>query len=681
MDPAKRAEKLREEIERHNHRYYVLDDPLISDAEYDRLMRELQEIEAVHPELVTSDSPTRRVGGTAADEFAKAPHEPPMLSLANCFNEEELLEFDGRIQKGLGGGGGQAQLGLFGERAAIGYVAEPKLDGLAVELIYENGVLVTGSTRGDGTTGEDVTANVRTVRNIPLNLKSVAKKGVKVPSRISVRGEALMLKAEFEKLNRSRAAAGAPIFANPRNAAAGSLRQLDPAVSASRPLSIYIYAPGRLEEIPGSHWEFLEYAAALGLPVLREYNRLCKGAEQVLEYYREMMARRHDLAFDVDGVVVKVDSFREQAELGAIAKSPRWATAFKFPPVQETTRLLDIVVQVGRTGALTPVAVLKPVQLAGVEVSRATLHNQEDIDRKDVRIGDWVVVQRAGDVIPEIVKPIPERREGGEKKFTMPPKCPECGTAVERTKGEVAARCPNPGCPAKLSNQIFHFASRRAMDIEGLGEKLAEQLVEKGLVRTIPDLFEISRETWETLDRFAEKSAANISGAIEGSKATTLRRFLYALGIRQVGEQTAADIARHFGDVKRVMEASLDDLMKIHGIGPEVASSMESYFKDPANRATVERLLALGVRPAVEEPADTTMAGKTFVLTGALPSLTRDEAKELIETRGGRVASAVSKKTSFVVAGEDAGSKLEKARTLGVNVIDEGELLRMIGRK
>jgi DNA ligase (NAD+) len=675
MDIRKRAERLRREIEHHNHRYYVLDDPEISDAEYDRLMRELVDLEAAHPELVTPDSPTQRVGGKPADEFAKAPHDPPMLSLSNCFSETEFLEFDGRVKKGLSGAGGQGD--LFEPGTPYSYVAEPKLDGLAVELIYENGVLVTGSTRGDGTTGEDVTANIRTVRNIPLSLAAVAKKGARIPKTLAVRGEVVILKKDFERLNETRAAEGEPLFANPRNAAAGSLRQLDPAITAKRPLKMFCYAPGRLDGGPETHFEFLEWLKSLGLPV-GEHNRRCRDAAAVVAYYREMLDRRHSLAFDVDGIAVKVDSFALQRELGAVAKAPRWAIAFKFPPVQETTRITRIVVQVGRTGAMTPVAVLEPVRVGGVEVSRATLHNQDEIDRKDVRIGDMVIIQRAGDVIPEVVKPIVEKRTGGERKYRMPDSCPECGTKAERTEDEVVLRCPNPSCPAKLVEAIRHFASRRAMDIEGIGDKLAEQLVAKGLVRSPADLYAISRETWENLDRFAEKSAANIMEALEKSKGTTLRRFVFALGVRHVGEHIAVLLARHFGDIRAVMNATAADMQKIHGIGPEVAAEVEKHFKNPRNRDVVEQLLAAGVKPEIEVGVGTALAGKTFVLTGALASMTRGQAKDEIEKRGGRVASAVSKKTDFVVAGADAGSKLHKAQSLGVKVLSEDDFAAML---
>ena len=675
MDFRRRAVTLRKELEHHNHRYYVLDDPEISDAAYDRLMRELSELEAAHPEIVSPDSPTQRVGGRPAEEFAKAPHDPPMLSLANCFSEEEFHEFDGRVRKGLGAA---TQGDLFGGGADFTYVAEPKLDGLAVELIYEKGVLVTGSTRGDGTTGEDVTANIRTVRNVPLNLAAVAKKGVKIPARLSVRGEVVILKKDFERLNRVRAAEGEPLFANPRNAAAGSLHQLDPSITAKRPLKMFVYAPGRLEKAPASHWEFLDLARSLGLPV-GAYNRRCPDAAAVTACYRDLLAKRHDLPFDIDGVVVKVDSFQQQAGLGAVSKAPRWAIAFKFPPVQETTTIREIIVQVGRTGALTPVAILEPVRVAGVEVGRATLHNQDEIDRKDVRVGDTVIVQRAGDVIPEVVKPIVERRTGRERKYRMPDACPECGAMAEHTEGEVVARCPNPDCPAKLVEKIRHFASRRAMDVEGIGDKLAEQLVEKKLARSLADLYTIDKETWRGLDRFAEKSAQNIVDALEKSKGTTLKRFIFALGIRHVGESIAGLLARHYGDVARLMAVGMDEMQEIRGIGPEVAAAVGAYFKDEVHRDLVARLLAAGVRPAGEKAAAAAaFAGKTVVLTGALNALTRDQAKDEIERRGGRVAGSVSKKTDFVVAGAEAGSKLDRAAALGVKVIGEDEFLAML---
>ncbi|MFA6032751.1 MAG: NAD-dependent DNA ligase LigA [Myxococcota bacterium] len=659
-----RAKELRRELEYHNHRYYVLDDPGITDAAYDRLMRELQELEEAHPELVTPDSPTQRVGGKALEEFARAPHDPPMMSLANCFTEQEFLEFDGRVRK------------ILGDGAVFSYVAEPKLDGLACELVYRDGVLVTGSTRGDGSVGEDVTANIRTVRNVPMNLNATAG-GVGVPAALSVRGEVIILKEDFERLNADRTSRGEAVFANPRNAAAGSLRQLDPSITARRPLRMYVYAPGKVPAGVETHWEFLEFAGSLGLPT-GSMNRRCAGADAVLDYYRDMMDRRHGLPFDIDGAVIKVDSFAAQSELGSAAKAPRWAIAFKFPPVQEMTRLTGIIVQVGRTGALTPVAVLEPVRVGGVEVTRATLHNQDEIDRKGVLIGDTVIVQRAGDVIPEVVRPVVERRTGSERAFVMPVVCPECGVPVEKTGDEAVLRCLNMQCPARLVELLCHFASRRAMDIEGLGFKLAEQLVEKGLLKSPADLYSIPLETWQGLDRFAEKSALNIAEAVERSKHVTLKRFIFSLGIRHVGEQTASDLARHFGDIHKVMEATIEQMKEVHGIGGEVAASVALYFGREENRAMVLKLLDAGVTPAIDAKAGTALAGKTVVITGTLPSMTRDQARELIEKNGGRVSSSVSKKTTYVVAGADAGSKLDKAQGLGVKILTVEELLTLL---
>ena len=663
----KRAENLRNKIEFHNHRYYVLDDPLISDAEYDKLMQELLDIEQQYPESITIDSPTQRVGGKPSEEFKNIIHNPPMLSLTNCFNEGEFLEFDAKVRKALGD-------------EKYHYLAEPKFDGLAVELNYQNGALISGSTRGDGIIGEDVTPNIKTIRKIPLNLYATALEGIDVPDMLAVRGEVVMKKKDFAELNDRRLKDGDQVFANPRNAAAGSLRQLDPKITASRPLSMFVYAPGNIENVVNYQSDFLEYCMKLGLPV-GAFNRKCSDAAAALEYYKEMMNSRHDLPFDVDGIVVKIDSFGQQRELGSQAKAPRWAIAFKFPPVQETTKLLDIIVQVGRTGALTPVAILQTVKVGGVEVSRATLHNQDEIDRKDLRIGDYVLVQRAGDVIPEIVKSFPERRIGEETIFRMPDTCPSCGTVTVRGQDEVVLRCPNPRCPGKLVERLSHFASRRAMDIEGLGEKLAQQLVEKKIIEDVADLYKIPLNKWKLLEGFAEKSGSNIFSAIEKSKSTTLKRFLFALGIRHVGEQTAGEIARYFGSIQKTMDAGIDDLLKIQGIGSEAANAIVNFFSDKGNRILINGLLSAGVIPIQKLNDDFGLAGKTFVLTGSLSTMTRDEAKNELEKRGGKVSNSISKKTSMVIAGENPGSKIEKAKNAGVRIISEKEFIELLNNK
>ncbi|MDD5557717.1 MAG: NAD-dependent DNA ligase LigA [bacterium] len=659
--------RLRAEIERHNWRYHVLDDPEISDAGYDRLMRRLLDLEREHPSLVTPDSPTQRVGAAPLEEFVHVTHAVPMLSLANATDEEEMREFDRRLKRFL----------KLPEEGAIEYVAEPKFDGVGVELVYENGALSVGSTRGDGVTGEDVTSNLRTIRGVPLRLR-----GKKVPRRLEVRGEVYMDIGDFDRLNRERGERGEPLFANPRNAAAGSLRQLDPSITAGRPLRIFLYSPGRIEGAAiGSQWEFLRRLPEWGLRVNRHVRR-CGGIREAIDYHREMEARRGSLPYEIDGVVIKVDRFALQERLGVISRSPRWAIACKFPPRQETTKVLDIVAQVGRTGALTPVAVLDPVRIGGVEVRRATLHNQGEVDRKDVRVGDTVVVQRAGDVIPEVVKVVTAARPPGTGPYRLPAKCPVCGADVERPEGEAVSRCTGISCPARLKETIRHFASRRAMDIDGLGERIIDRLVERGLVRSVADLYRLKEDDLLSLDRMAEKSAGNLIAAIDRSRKATLDRLIFALGIRHVGEHVAKVLARRFGTFEAIQEAGEEELTAVREVGPRIARSIATFFRQKANLAAIERLREGGVTcaPAAGD-ATGALAGRTFVFTGSLERLTREEAARLVEGAGGRASGSVSRKTDYVVAGADPGSKYAKAKGLGVKIIAEEEFLRLLGRR
>lgn len=669
-EAVERARWLREEIARLDYAYYVLAEPLVPDAEYDRLFRELVELEARYPELVTPDSPTQRVGGKPAPEFAEVRHEVPMLSLNNAYTDEEVFAFDRRCRELLGV-----------ER--IRYACEPKFDGLAISLIYRDGLFTLGATRGDGFTGEDVTANLRTLRSIPLRLRLETP-----PTLLEVRGEVLMTREDFKRLNEAQLRAGEKTFVNPRNAAAGSLRQLDPRVTAKRPLCFYAYQLVRLEgrPWPETHSEALSLLQQWGFP-LSDARTLAEGVDGLLAYYRRMEIERDRLPFDIDGVVYKVDDLAAQQRLGTIARAPRWAIAHKFPPQEEITRLIGIEVQVGRTGALTPVARLEPVFVGGVTVTNATLHNEDFIREKDIRIGDWVVVRRAGEVIPEIVKVLTERRDGGERSFVMPEHCPVCGSAVARDPDEAAAYCTGGMyCPAQRKRALEHFASRLAMDIEGLGEKLIEQLVDLGWVETPADLYDpekIDADRLASLPRMGEKSAAKLMAAIERSKKTTLARFIYALGIRHVGEATAKLLAGHFGSLDALMNARLDELTAIEGIGPVVAQSIRDFFDEPHNRQVIERLRRLGVHWEESTPAKKSraLAGLTFVLTGTLPRMSREEAKALIEAHGGKVSSSVSKKTDYVVAGSEAGSKLQRALELGVPVIDEDTLERLIAER
>ncbi len=662
----KEIEKLRKDIHYHNYRYYVLDDPVISDAEYDRLFRRLQELEEQFPDLITPDSPTQRVGAEPLEAFETVQHTVPMLSLDNAFTEEEVREFDARLHR------------LLQMDAPFEYTVEPKIDGVAVELVYQDGRFVLGSTRGDGVTGENITANLKTLPQIPLQLLDET---LPIPSRLEVRGEVYYPLDAFRKLNEERERAGEPVFANPRNAAAGSLRQLDPRITAQRPLEIFIHGLGVIEGYTlNSQWEALEAFRAWGLRV-NPLSRKVVGIDEAIDRYKELLDRREQLEYEIDGAVIKLNSFELQNRAGVRTRSPRWAIAYKFPAHQEVTQIIDIVAQVGRTGAITPVAVMKPVRIGGVEVSRATLHNQDEIDRKDIRIGDWVVVQRAGDVIPEVVKVVTSRRTGKEKKYKLPDTCPVCGARVVRLPGEAVARCENVSCPAQVKESIRHFASKGAMDIDGLGEKLIDQLVEKGLIKSYADLYFLTLDQLKNLERMGEKSAQNLLEAIDKSRNVPLDRFLYALGIRHVGEHIARVLANHFGSLDKIKNASEEELMAIHEIGPQVAKSIVQFFSEKRNLETLKKLFEGGVRiqePQPEAGADNRFAGMTFVFTGALERFTRDEAERLVEERGGRAASSVSRKTTYVVAGPGAGSKLAKARELGIPVISEKEFLEML---
>ena len=668
-DAAARAAALRAEIARHDHAYYVLDAPTIPDAEYDRLFRELQAIERAYPALRSADSPTQRVGGKALAQFATVRHRVPMLSISTETDTEAsgALAFDARVRRALG---------LDEDDAAVAYAAELKFDGLAISLRYEDGVLVQAATRGDGETGEDVTSNVRTVKAIPLRLLGEA------PPVLEVRGEIYLRRDDFERLNARQAEAGEKIFVNPRNAAAGSIRQLDPGIAARRPLSFYAYGLGEVAgwTLPATQTEVLDALAAFGLPVCGHRAQV-RGAEGLAAFHARIGALRDTLPFDIDGVVYKVDALALQQQLGFVTREPRWAVAHKYPAQEAVTLLRDIEVQVGRTGALTPVARLEPVFVGGVTVTNATLHNQDEIDRKDVRIGDWVIVRRAGDVIPEVVAPILERRGGELPRFVLLdrfPTCPVCGSHVVRGEDEAVARCTGGlFCPAQRKQALLHFAGRRAMDIEGLGDKLVDQLVDAAIVKTPVDLYRLGVLALANLERMGEKSAQNLLMAIEKSRGTTLARFIFALGIRNVGEATARDLARHFGKLDALIAADVDALQQVPDVGPIVAKCIAEFFAEPHNREVIEQLRAAGVHWAEGEPQGSVagaLAGKTFVLTGTLPTLSRDEAKARIEARGGKVAGSVSKKTHYVVAGAEAGSKLDKAQALGLAILDEDGL-------
>ncbi|MDB5802040.1 MAG: ligase LigA [Rhodocyclales bacterium] len=677
MQPiSERAAWLRAELTRYAEAYYTLDAPIVPDAEYDRLFRELQGIESEHPELLTLDSPTQRVGGAPLKSLTPVRHKVPMLSIQTETDTTEggAIAFDARVRR---------KLELFAEAPAIEYAAELKFDGLAINLRYEQGLLVQAATRGDGEVGEDVTHNVRTIRNIPLRLRVG---DIPVPAVIEIRGEIYMRRDEFDKLNERQRERGEKTFINPRNTAAGAIRQLDPTMAAARPMTFFAYGIGEVVGwgfAPASHAGLLDAMVALGLPV-SEDRCVAKGAEGLVEFHKQIAAKRDSLPFDIDGVVYKVNSLALQRELGFRNREPNWAVAHKYPAQEELTELLDIEVQVGRTGAITPVARLKPVFVGGVTVTNATLHNQGEIDRKDVRIGDWVIVRRAGDVIPEVVGPVLERRKPDAVRYDLIaqfPTCPICGSHVVRGEDEAVARCTGGlFCPAQRKQALLHFAQRRAMDIEGLGDKLVEQLVDGGIVKTPADIYKLGLLALSGLERMAEKSAMNLLQAIEHSKTAPLQRFIFALGIRNVGEATAKDLARRFGNIHALMDADLEALLAVNDVGPIVAQSIVDFFAEPHNREVVEQLLAAGLT-LVQETINTgagVLAGKTFVLTGTLPTMSRDEAGALIEEHGGKVSGSVSKKTSYVVAGSDAGSKLDKARDLGVAVLDEEGLQQLI---
>ncbi|MFZ6817871.1 NAD-dependent DNA ligase LigA [Undibacterium sp. Ji22W] len=661
------AQRLRRELTQHGYNYYTLDAPTIPDAEYDKLFQQLQTLEAQHPELKTTDSPTLRVGGAILPEFSQVQHAVAMLSLNNGFEDEDVIAFDRRVREGL----------EFSEQD-VEYAIDLKFDGLAINLRYVNGVFTQAATRGDGYTGEDVTENIRTIRSVPLRLRCENP-----PAILDVRGEVLMFKADFDKLNQRQRDLGAKEFANPRNAAAGSLRQLDSTITAQRNLRFFAYGIGLLEgsELPASHRDLLDWYQSIGIPTCDE-KALVKGAPSLLDFYRSIQEKRAQLPYEIDGVVYKVNRFDQQATLGFVSRAPRFAIAHKFPAEEALTTVLDIEVQVGRTGAITPVARLAPVFVGGVTVTNATLHNEEEIQRKDVRVGDTVIVRRAGDVIPEVVASVLEKRPEQTSVFVLPKQCPICGSDIVKLEDEAIARCSGGWikCAAQRKGGLFHFASRKALNIEGLGEQLIEQLVDKNVVTTAADFYKLGLMALAELDRMAEKSAQNVLDALETSKSTTLPRFIYALGIRHVGESTAKDLALSFADMETLMAATEEQLLQVNDVGPVVAQSIIRFFADPFNVELVRQLIASGIHWPVIEKLDlsnSVFAGKTLVLTGTLPTLSREQAGALIEKNGGKVAGSVSKKTSFVVAGEDAGSKLLKARELGVAVLTEEELLAL----
>lgn len=664
-DTENRVKELRRLLEYHNRCYYQFDAPEISDAEYDQLFRELTALEERHPDLATAESPTQRVGGAPAGRFQAVVHRLPMLSLENATNEEEIrVKLDVRIKKELG----------LAESSSVSYMCEPKMDGLAVELIYEKGTLTVASTRGDGVTGEDVTQNIRTLRGLPLRLA-----GEGVPALLEVRGEVYLSLEAFQKINRDREENGDPPFANPRNAAAGSLRQLDSRVTARRPLSFYCYAPGLVEGASfSSQHEFLEMAAGWGLPV-NPLARLVDGVAGTIAYYHEMQEVRESLTYEIDGTVVKVNSFQLQRELGEKSRSPLWAIACKFPPRQAETQLEDIILSVGRTGVITPVAQLRPVEISGVTVSRATLHNWDELAAKDIRVGDTVVVERAGDVIPAVVRVVVERRNGTERTVLPPEICPECSSAVVRIADEVALRCMGISCPPQLRESIKHFASRGAMDIDGLGDKIVEQLLSLGLVHTVADLYRLTKDDFMRFDRMGDKLASNLLAALEASKTCDLGRYVYALGIRHVGERTAKILAQAFGSLENLEKATVEELISIRDIGATVAQSIFTFFNNPDNRAVIGRLSEYGVHPAaVAKTVGGRLSGQNFVFTGTLTLFNRDSARKLVEDQGGNVVGSVSKKTDYVVAGDEAGSKLSKARELGIAVLSEEDFLQLL---
>jgi DNA ligase (NAD+) len=661
-----KVQELRGQINHHNHLYHVLDDPEISDAEYDRLFDELLTIEKAHPALVTSDSPTQRVGASPLEEFETVRHALPMLSLNKAMSEPDFLDFHRRV----------LELSEVSEEK-IRYTVEPKFDGLAVELVFDNGVFQLAATRGDGIRGENVSLNLRTVKSIPLRLM-----GKPNPQLIEVRGEVIMNKKDFSKLNKGRAETDEPLFANPRNAAAGSVRQLDPKVTSTRPLSMYAYGIGRIEGKGfDSHWDSLRYLKKLGFRISR-YVELCESVEQVKAYYQRILTQRDDLPYEIDGIVIKVDEFHLQEKMGELSRSPRWAIAWKFPAQQEHSRITDIIISVGRTGALTPVALLEPVRVGGVEVSRASLHNEDEIRKKDVRIGDTVVIQRAGDVIPEVVKVITSKRTGRERSFTLPKLCPVCGSRVERPEGEAIHRCTGMGCPAQLKENLAHFASKGAMGMEGIGRKYLEQMVDKEIIQDQADLYFLEKEDLMKMERMGDKLAENILHAVDQSRNPTLARLIFALGIRNVGTHLADVLAKHFGSIDDLANQRLENLTAVHEIGPVVAQSIENFFHNPRNLRVLKKLKEGGVVFPVEksEIGEKPLAGKSFVLTGSLDAFTRDEAGKIVKDMGGRVTTSVSKKTDYLILGKEPGSKYDKAQRLGIKILNEMDFKKMAGR-
>ncbi len=665
MSTRTKIDNLRSELNDHNYRYYVLDDPVISDAEYDRLLRELQSLEDTHPELITDDSPTQRVGALPLEGFGNIEHRIPMQSLANAMDSDELLAFHDRLIRRLG------------KEQAIEYIAEPKLDGLAVELVYENGQFVNGSTRGDGTTGEDITQNLKTIRAIPLAVRVETQSA---PALLEVRGEVFISKDDFKKLNKQQEENDKPVFANPRNAAAGSLRQLDSGITATRPLSIFCYQAGVVEGTTfETHSEFLAALQNWGFPVNPEI-KILNGIEEAITFHSNLKSHRNSLPYEIDGSVIKVNNYALREELGVRSRSPRWAIAGKFKAQQETTVIEDIVLSVGRTGAVTPVAKLQPVKVGGVVVSNVTLHNQDEIDRKDIRVGDTVLIQRAGDVIPQVVKVIKEKRPSNTSPFKMTNTCPECDHDVYRPEDEVVARCQNLSCPAQVKRRIEHFVSKNAMDIDGVGEKLIDQLVEKNLVKSVDDLYHLTLDQLSELERMAEKSAKNTISAIDNSKSTTFHRFVHALGIRNVGEHVAKVLEKSFtGNIEIFMKTNAEVLEDIDEVGPIVAETIVKFWADETNINIVNNCFKLGISlELVKNETEQIFMGKTFVFTGSLQSITRKEGKEIIEARGGRAAGSVSAKTDYIVAGENAGFKLKKAEKLGIPVLTESEFMDLI---
>jgi len=668
----KRIDWLRREIERHNYLYYVLDAPEITDEAYDALMHELLRLEEQYPEYITPDSPTQRIGAKPSDRFAQVSHSIPMLSLDDAFSPAEVREFANRIQK------------VVGRQAhAIDFTAEPKMDGLAVEIVYENGMLTQASTRGDGYTGEDVTANIRTIKAVPLRLN--IPENLMPPQRLEARGEVFMHKRAFLEYNAERMRNNEPAFANPRNAAAGSLRQLDPRITAQRPLDIFFYGTGLIQPFPEvqTQWEMLQYLKSLGLKINPLTQRV-QTIEDAIKYHNELAQKRRDLPYEIDGVVIKVNSLRLQELLGTKARSPRWAIAYKFAAEQAITRILDIQLSVGRTGAVTPVAIMEPVRVGGVVVNRATLHNEDEIRRKDIRIGDWVYVRRAGDVIPEVIEPIAERRTGAEKAFSMPETCPICHSRLIKRPGDAVWRCPNTDCQPRLIRSITHFASKAAMDIEGLGPRIVTQLVESGLVKAIADLYDLKKEDLLSLEGFAERSAQNLLDAIENSKRTTWSRFLYGLGIRHVGEGMAQLLTRHFPDLEALKGANVERLVEIKGIGPEVAESVYKWFNDPENLRLIKRLLDHGItlqsalKTEQESAEPNLIQGKRLLFTGTLSSMTREDAKRLVEQQGGIVVNQISHQVDYLVVGDKPGSKLQKAKEMGINILKEEDFIKLL---